>query len=107
MEEKDYVSYLESQVKFLEERVRSLRAGRRILMNLLQAQEQEKRVSLSRLDREKKQLARKNRLYAREVLERSLQIRKLERSLWEWQQDGTKRRSSGSPPSDARGRDSS
>lgn len=81
MDEREYIAYLEAQVKFLEERIRDLRLGRRVLMNLLETQEREKRQSLQRLTGEKKKLLRQTRQYAREVLARNLRIRELEQSL--------------------------
>nr|WP_245301851.1 translation initiation factor 2 [Symbiobacterium terraclitae] len=71
----------------MEERVRGLRTSRRILMNLLAAQERERRALIARLEAENGRLQRQTARFARAVLERNIRIVRLEESLR--QQNGT------------------
>lgn len=80
VEPSDERDELNRRVKMLEERVQGLRASRRILMNLLAAQEREKRSRIQRLERERDRLQRQSSRYARAVLERNIRIIRLEES---------------------------
>lgn len=80
MEPSDERDELNRRVKMLEERIQGLRASRRILMNLLAAQEREKRSRIQRLERERDRLQRQSSRYARAVLERNIRIIRLEES---------------------------
>lgn len=80
MEPLDERDELNRRVKMLEERIQGLRASRRILMNLLAAQEREKRSRIQRLERERDRLQRQSSRYARAVLERNIRIIRLEES---------------------------
>lgn len=80
VEPSDERDELNRRVKMLEERVQGLRASRRILMNLLAAQEREKRSRIQRLERERDRLQRQSSRYARAVLDRNIRIIRLEES---------------------------
>lgn len=77
----DEVQALRERIRVLEERVRGLRTSRRILMNLLAAQERERRALIARLEAENSRLQRKSARFARAVLERNIRIVRLEESL--------------------------
>jgi len=77
----DEVQALRERIRVLEERVRGLRTSRRILMNLLAAQERERRALIARLEAENGRLQRKSARFARAVLERNIRIVRLEESL--------------------------
>lgn len=83
----DETQALRDRIRLLEERVRGLRTSRRILMNLLAAQERERRALIARLEAENGRLQRQTARFARAVLERNIRIVRLEESLQ--QQNGT------------------
>jgi hypothetical protein len=83
----DETQALRDRIRLLEERVRGLRTSRRILMNLLAAQERERRALIARLEAENGRLQRQTARFARAVLERNIRIVRLEESLR--QQNGT------------------
>lgn len=77
----DELQALRDRVRVLEERVRGLRTSRRILMNLLAAQERERRALIARLEAENGRLQREKARFARAVLEQNIRIVRLEESL--------------------------
>lgn len=77
----DQVRELVSRVRLLEERIAGLRASRRILMNLVAAQEREKRDRIRQLEQENARLQRLSARYARAVLDRNIRIVRLEESV--------------------------
>jgi hypothetical protein len=79
--ENDELTQLRLRVRVLEERIQGLRASRRILMNLLAAQEREKRNRLQRLEAENERLQKQSSRYARAVLERNIRIIRLEERI--------------------------
>lgn len=81
MEHTDELSELKQRVRVLEERIAGLRASRRILMNLVAAQEREKRARIQRLEQENTRLQQQSSRYAKAVLERNIRIIRLEESL--------------------------
>lgn len=81
VENSDEVSQLRQRVRVLEERIQGLRASRRILMNLLAAQEREKRSRIQRLEQENVRLQQRTSRYAREVLDKNISIVRLKESL--------------------------
>lgn len=81
MSETDELGQLRQRVRVLEERVQGLRASRRILMNLLAAQEREKRSRIQRLEQENTRLQQQSSRYAKAVLERNIRIIRLEENL--------------------------
>jgi len=72
---------LAEQVKSLEDRVRSLRLGRRILMNMVYAEVTDRQASMSRLRSENRRLQRANARYAQSILESHNRIMELEKNL--------------------------
>lgn len=72
---------LQARIRILEERIQGLRASRRILMNLLAAQEREKRNRIHRLEAENQKLQKRSSRYAKLVLERNIRIVRLEERL--------------------------
>lgn len=60
---------LESRVRHLEDRVRALRASRRVLMDLLVMREEERKAQLARLEDENRRLRRRNGHYARRLMD--------------------------------------
>lgn len=81
MHEADELAELKRRVKVLEERIQGLRASRRILMNLVAAQEREKRSRIQKLEQENSRLQRQSTRYAKAVLERNIRIIRLEGKL--------------------------
>lgn len=76
---KERLRYLETRVRFLEERLSSLRTSRRILMNLLALQERERRVAEEDLFRQNNRLRARNRQYAHALMERHITLHRLTR----------------------------
>lgn len=60
--------HLEARVRQLEDRVRALRASRRVLMDLLVVREEERKAQFARLEQENRRLRRRNSRYARTLL---------------------------------------
>jgi predicted RNase H-like nuclease (RuvC/YqgF family) len=81
VEQSDELTQLRSRVRVLEERIQGLRASRRILMNLITAQEREKRARIQRLEQENTRLQQQSTRYAKAVLERNIRIIRLEQAL--------------------------
>jgi hypothetical protein len=72
------VQELRARVQLLEERVRGLRASRRILMNLLASQDREKRGRIKQLEAEVQSLRHRSLRYARAVMESQIRYVRLE-----------------------------
>lgn len=72
---------LRDRIRLLEDRLRGLRASRRILMNLVATQERERRALIEQLEAENDRLQRQSLRYAKAVLERNIRIVRLEESL--------------------------
>jgi predicted RNase H-like nuclease (RuvC/YqgF family) len=81
VEQSDELTQLRNRVRVLEERIQGLRASRRILMNLITAQEREKRARIQRLEQENTRLQQQSTRYAKAVLERNIRIIRLEQAL--------------------------
>jgi chromosome segregation ATPase len=81
MAQQDELNELRARIRVLEERIKGLRASRRILMNLLAAQERDKRSRINRLETENQRLQRRSSRYAREVLERNIRIIRLQETI--------------------------
>lgn len=79
--ENEELRELRNRVRLLEERLQGLRTSRRILMNLIAAQEREKRSRIQRLEEENGRLQQRSARYARAVLERNIRIVRLEETL--------------------------
>ncbi|MFZ5816826.1 MAG: translation initiation factor 2 [Bacillota bacterium] len=93
----DELQELRNRVRLLEERLQGLRTSRRILMNLIGAQEREKRALIQRLEAENGRLQRQSARYARAMLEKNIRIVRLEERL---------RRQGSSGPTEAKRHDS-
>lgn len=78
---------LRSRVRLLEERLRGLRTSRRILMNLIAAQEREKRAQIQRLEAENGRLQKQSARYAKALLDRNIRIVRLQHELHDGQED--------------------
>lgn len=87
MEHTDEMGQLRQRVRVLEERIQGLRASRRILMNLLAAQEREKRSRIQRLEQENVRLQQRTSRYAREVLDKNIRIIRLQESMGRSEED--------------------
>lgn len=79
--EHEELQELRKRVRLLEERLQGLRTSRRILMNLISAQEREKRALIQRLEAENGRLQRKSSRFAQALLERNIRIVRLQESL--------------------------
>jgi predicted RNase H-like nuclease (RuvC/YqgF family) len=73
--------YLEKRVRELEAKVLQLRLSRRVLMLLLERQEQQTATFRERLERENRRLMRANYQYAQSLLQKNRQIHELESRL--------------------------
>jgi predicted nuclease with TOPRIM domain len=87
LEPSSELTQLRTRVKALEERIQGLRASRRILMNLIAAQEREKRARIQRLEQENSRLQRQSSRYAQAVLDRNIRIIRLEESVRRIEED--------------------
>lgn len=72
---------LERRIQELEDKLLQLRLSRRVLMLLLERQEQEKTTFFERLERENRRLMRINHQYAQGLLQKNRQIHELEFKL--------------------------
>ena len=72
---------LRAKVRALEEKIQGLRASRRVLMNLITAQEREKRARIARLESENRKLQKSNARFARAALESNIRICRLQDEL--------------------------
>lgn len=89
MDEFERSAWLE-RVEALRQTIRALRAGRRVLMNLLVSAEEQRRARIGRLEGENERLRRMNRRLARALLERDARIRRLEAELRRAQAEATR-----------------
>lgn len=70
----DELSQLKAQVHLLQERVRSLRASRRVLISLLTVLEREKGERVRHLERENLKLQQRSQRWASALLEGNIRI---------------------------------
>jgi len=66
--------FLRSRVKELEKQVEHLRISRRVLMNLIEKIEREKRIALSQLEKENKRLQQSNQRYAKWLMKNNIRF---------------------------------
>lgn len=85
--EQNELQELRSRVRLLEERLQGLRTSRRILMNLIAAQEREKRAQIQRLEAENGRLQKQSVRYAKALLERNIRIVRLQQRQQAEQED--------------------
>jgi len=72
---------LQRRIRELEDKVESLRISRRVLMNLIESIENERREQLTSLENRNEQLQKNNCRYARLIMYRNLRINELEKQL--------------------------
>lgn len=70
-----------NRIEELEEQVEQLRISRRVLMNLLEKIEREKRLLLSKLEKENKKLQQNNSKYAQWLWSKNRKIIELEAKI--------------------------
>jgi TolA-binding protein len=75
------ITGLRVRIQELEEKVESLRVSRRVLMNLIEVLEKEKREQLFRLETQNEKLQKNNCRYARAIMYRNLRITEMEEQL--------------------------
>jgi len=72
---------LRARIRELEDKVEALRISRRVLMNLIDNLENERREQLSSLVNQNEKLQKNNYRYARAIMGKNLHITKLEQQL--------------------------
>lgn len=75
------IDHLRNRVRELEDKIESLRVSRRVLMNLIDALEKEKRDQLGKLAVQNEKLQRNNSRYAQALMLRNIRITELENQL--------------------------
>ncbi|MDR7865548.1 MAG: translation initiation factor 2 [Sporomusaceae bacterium] len=80
-EETAVVEELRARVRELEDKVEALRISRRVLMNLIDTLEKEKRDQLDKLSSQNEKLQQNNCRYARTIMHRNIRITELEEQL--------------------------
>ncbi len=80
-EENCVTEELRARVRELEEKVEALRISRRVLMNLIDSLENEKREQLSKLNTQVEKLQQNNCRYAKAIMRRNIRITELEEQL--------------------------
>lgn len=78
MSDTDIIVVLQHRIKELEDKVDALRIGRRVLMNLVDAIDREKREQIHRLQSLNEKLQRDNCRYAKAIMFRNVRITELE-----------------------------
>lgn len=77
----DLTDELRARVHELEDKVEALRISRRVLMNLIDALEKEKKDQLANLSSRNEKLQKDNCRYARAVMCRNVKITRLEEQI--------------------------
>lgn len=80
-EDVSLIDELRSRVQELENKVEALRISRRVLMNLIDSLEKEKRDQLTKLSTQNEKLQKNNCRYARAIMHRNVKITQLEDQL--------------------------
>lgn len=75
------IEELQKRVRELEDKVEALRISRRVLMNLIETVENERREQLSDLENKNDRLRKSNCQYAKIIMYRNLRINELEKKL--------------------------
>lgn len=75
------IDELKKRVKELEDKVEALRISRRVLMNLIESVENERREQLLSMEDRNERLRRNNYRYARLIMYRNIKITELERQI--------------------------
>lgn len=76
-----YIEELLTRIKELEDKIEALRISRRVLMNLIEAVEREKREKITQLENINERLQHNNCRYAKTIMLRNVQIITLEEQL--------------------------
>ncbi|HOB81869.1 MAG TPA: translation initiation factor 2 [Peptococcaceae bacterium] len=77
----DEFSYYKKRILDLENQVNQLRISRRVLMNLIEKIESDKREILTQLEKEKHKLKMNNQRYAKWLMEKNSRYMQLQQSL--------------------------
>lgn len=88
MSDVELIKGLKSRVRELEDKVDALRISRRVLMNLIDALEKEKRGQMQKLQNMNERLQKHNCKYAKALMHRNLRIYELESRISRTQRDG-------------------
>ncbi|MGI6093690.1 MAG: translation initiation factor 2 [Veillonellaceae bacterium] len=75
------IEELRKRIRELEDKVEALRISRRVLMNLIESLENERREQLLILETKNERLKKSNCRYARIIMYRNLRITELEQKL--------------------------
>lgn len=75
------ITELRTRIRELEDKVEALRISRRVLMNLIDNLENDKRETLSQLVNKNEKLQKNNCRYAKAIMCQNLKITKLEQEL--------------------------
>lgn len=75
------VEELKTRIRELEDKVEALRISRRVLMNLIETIEKEKKEKVMTLEYQNERLQKNNCRYAKTIMCRNVQISKLEEQL--------------------------
>lgn len=70
-----------TRIRELEDKVEALRISRRVLMNLIDALEKERKEQLASLRRQNERLQRSNSRYAQTIMNRNFRITELEEKM--------------------------
>nr|WP_092067811.1 translation initiation factor 2 [Dendrosporobacter quercicolus]NSL46789.1 translation initiation factor 2 [Dendrosporobacter quercicolus DSM 1736]SDL63944.1 hypothetical protein SAMN04488502_101428 [Dendrosporobacter quercicolus] len=80
-EDINLIDGLRERIRELEDKVEALRISRRVLMNLIDSLENEKRETLTQLVNKNEKLQKNNCRYAKALMCQNLKITKLEQEL--------------------------
>ncbi len=72
---------LKKRIEDLEEKVQHLRVSRRVLINLLEKVERERRQEMEKLEKVNRRLQKSNSKYAKDIISKNRRIMELERKL--------------------------
>lgn len=75
------VEELKARIRELEDKVEALRISRRVLLNLIDSLEREKREKILRLENHNERLQKNNCRFAKTIMCRNVEIIKLEEQL--------------------------
>lgn len=80
-EDRGLLEELRTRIQELENKVEALRISRRVLMNLIDTLEKEKREQVQRLENQNERLQKNNSRYAQIIMHRNAHIKELEMKL--------------------------
>lgn len=88
MSDAEVIEFLRYRIKELEDKVIALRISRRVLMNLVDALDREKREQIHKLQILNDRLQKNNSRYAKAIMFRNVRITELEARADQIKQDG-------------------